>query len=145
MIARVRLVFDTNVVLTGLRSPAGASAELLRRAREGMVELLLSVPLLLEYEAVCAQPEHLAASGLSEEEVIQALDVLVAVATPVEIKFLWRPQLRDAADEMVLETAINGMADAIVTFNKRDFGPAPQLFGVAVRSPRDVLERMRNQ
>jgi predicted nucleic acid-binding protein len=87
----------------------------------------------------------LEASGLSEGEVVKVLDVLVAVATPVEIRFLWRPQLRDAADEMVLETAINGMADAIVTFNTRDFRPAPQLFGVAVVTPRDVLQSVRGQ
>lgn len=113
----MRLVLDTNVVVAGLRSPTGASAELFRRLRHGQAHLLLSVPLVLEYEAICGMPEHLKASGLTPGEVEKVLDVLVAIASPVEIKFLWRPQLRDAADEMVLETAVNGMADSLVTFN----------------------------
>lgn len=138
----MRLVLDTNVVVAGLRSPAGASAELLRRLRARHGELLLSVPLLLEYEAICCLPKHLQASGLSQMEVVQVLDVLVAIATPVEIRFLWRPQLRDAADEMVLETAANGMADMIVTFNDRDFRPASAAFGLAVEAPGAALQGM---
>ena len=65
------------------------------------------------------------------------------LAEPVESYFLWRPQLRDPGDEMVLEAAVNGRADAIVTFNTRDYGKAPQQFGVAVLLPRDALVRIR--
>ncbi|MBA3446953.1 MAG: putative toxin-antitoxin system toxin component, PIN family [Pseudaminobacter sp.] len=138
----MRLVLDTNVLVAGLRSPAGASAELLRRLRFGHGEFLLSVPLLLEYESVCSRQEHLHASGLSASEVGQVLDVLVAIATPVEISFIWRPQLRDAADEMVLETAVNGMADVIVTFNARDFRPALSTFNLSITSPKNALVRI---
>jgi predicted nucleic acid-binding protein len=84
----------------------------------------------------------LEASELTGKEVNQVLDVLVAISEPVEIKFLWRPQLRDAADEMVLETAINGRADAIVTFNERDFRPVPGLFGVSILQPKKVIDRI---
>ena len=59
------------------------------------------------------------ASGLSESEVGTVVSALCAVAKPVEGWFLWRPQLRDPADEMVLEAAVNGRADALVTFNTR--------------------------
>lgn len=139
----MRLVLDTNVVVAGLRSPTGASAELLRRLRAGHGELVLSVPLLLEYEAVCCRPEHLEAFELSRVEVGQVLDVLVAIATAVEIRFMWRPQLRDAADEMVLETAVNGMASAIVTFNERDFSPAASKFNISIISPKQALVRTK--
>jgi predicted nucleic acid-binding protein len=115
---------------------------LLRRLRTGRAELLLSVPLLFEYEAICSLPDHLDASGLSQAEVVEALDVLAAVATPVEIRFLWRPQLRDPADEMVLETAVNGRADAIVTFNERDFQVAINSFNLTIERPQSVLKRM---
>lgn len=138
----MRVVLDTNVVVAGLRSPSGASAGLLRSLRAGRGELLLSVPLLLEYEAICCQPEHLEASGLSAAEVLQVLDVIVAIATPVEIKFLWRPQLRDPGDEMVLETAVNGRADVIATFNEKDFRPAASMFNVEVDRPQGVMQRM---
>ena len=61
---------------------------------------------------------------------------------PVNVWFLWRPLLRDPADEVVLEAAINGQADALVTFNRRDFGDEPMRFGVAVLSPQEALKRM---
>ncbi len=78
-------------------------------------EVLVSVPLVLEYEAVLTRPEHLEASGLTAREVNEVLDALVKVATPVPLRFLWRPRLKDPADEMVLETAVNGAADWLAT------------------------------
>jgi len=65
------------------------------------------------------------------------------MAEPVETHFLWRPQLRDPGDEMVLEAAVNGRTDLLVTFNIRDFGPVPQRFGIAIILPREALERIR--
>lgn len=61
---------------------------------------------------------------------------------PVGTRFLWRPQLRDPADEVVLEAAINGGADALVAFNRRDFGDAPDRFGIDLLSPRQALRRV---
>ena len=86
--------------------------------------LVLSVALALEYEAVCREPEQRIASGLSEPEVETVVTALCAVAEPVETRFLWRPQLHDPADE-VLEAAINGAADALVSFNRQTSGPCP--------------------
>lgn len=96
----------------------------------------------MEYEAVCREREHRLAAGLNDAEVEVFLDALIAMAEPVEIHFLWRPQLRDAGDEMVLEAAVNGGADALVTFNRRDFGDAPTAFGIDLLLPRDALSRI---
>ena len=126
-----------------MRSPAGASAEIVRFARQGRVTLLVSVALALEYEAVCGRAEHRLAAELNQAEVNVFVDAIVAIADPVPMHFLWRPQLRDPADEMVLETAINGEADALVTFNARDFGDAPGHFGVDLLLPREAIIRMR--
>jgi predicted nucleic acid-binding protein len=60
-------------------------------------------------------------------------------AIPVNVHYQWRPQLRDAADEMVLEAAVNGGANAIISFNHRDYGAAPQRFGVQLLTPRNFL------
>jgi predicted nucleic acid-binding protein len=103
----------------------------------------MSVPLALEYEAVCRKPEHRLAAGLSDRQVGVFLDVVIAMAEPVETHFLWRPQLRDANDEMVLEAAVNGRADALVTFNRRDYKSAPMRFGVEVLLPREALVRIK--
>ena len=76
---------------------------------------------------------------MQESEVGVFLDGLVALAEPVKSHFLWRPQLRDPSDEMVLETAVNGQADAIVTFNLRDFRVAPGTFGITVQRPAETI------
>jgi predicted nucleic acid-binding protein len=80
---------------------------------------------------------------LSEEEVDIFLTTVIAMAEPVATHFLWRPQLRDAGDEMVLEAAVNGRADALVTFNVRDFGAAPARFGVQLLQPRQAIMRFK--
>lgn len=139
----VKLVLDTDVVVAPMRSPSGASAAILRAAREGRTTLLVSVALALEYEAVCCQAEHRLASGLSDREVDVFLTAVVALAEPVRTHFLWRPQLRDAGDEMVLEAAVNGRADALVTFNVRDFGTVPSQFGIEVLLPREAIRRIK--
>ncbi len=139
----MRLVLDTNVVVAGMRSPSGASAALLMAARRGKVKILANVALALEYEATCGRTEHGVASGLKPAQVAIFVDAVIAMAEPVETHFLWRPQLRDPSDELVLEAAVNGQASAIVTFNSQDFGVVPMQFGVEVLSPANALRRIR--
>jgi predicted nucleic acid-binding protein len=106
--------------------------------------LLLSVPLVLQYESVLTRPDQLAASGASVEQIGVLLDALCAICTPVEISFLWRPMLRDPDDEMVLEVAVNGRADRLLTFNLRDFAGADR-FGVRVEEPGPAWRSWRRQ
>lgn len=95
-----------------------------------------------ECEAACPDPAQRIASGLSEVEVETLVTALCAVTEPVETLFLWRPQPRDPADEMVFEAATNGAADALVTFNRQDFGQSPAWFGIALLSPRVASRRL---
>ena len=139
----MRLVLDTDVVVAAMRSPAGASAAILRAARRGRTTLLVSVALALEYEAVCREAEHRLAAGLSDWEVEVFVTAVIALAEPVKTHFLWRPQLRDPGDEMVLEAAVNGRADALVTLNMRDFGTVPLQFEVEVLLPREAIARIK--
>ena len=106
-------------------------------------EVLASVPLILEYEAVLTRPEHLEASGLTSSQVNEVLDALVKVSIPVPLRFLWRPRLKDPADEMVLETAVNGAADWLVTFNLRHLADAAREFGIRVARPCDARREIR--
>jgi putative PIN family toxin of toxin-antitoxin system len=134
-------VFDTDVLVAARRSRTGASNALIRRVQSNAFVMLASVPLFLEYEAVLTRAEHLLASGMTAKQVTGFLDYLAGLVVPVKFHFLWRPQLSDVADEMVLETAINGAADAVVTFNIRHFGPAAR-FGIDVIRPDEALRRL---
>jgi putative PIN family toxin of toxin-antitoxin system len=135
-------VFDTNVLVAASRSRTGASAALVRMVVLDELRMLASVPLFVEYEAVLLRPEHLLASKTKRETVEQALNELASKVEPVLFHFLWRPQLPDPGDEMVLETAINGRADWIVTFNVRHFHPATR-FGIEAISPGETLRRLQ--
>jgi predicted nucleic acid-binding protein len=134
---------DTDTIVAGMRSPAGASAALLRAARARRVTLVATAPLCIEYEAVCSRPEHRVAAGFDAADLAVFLDALVDLVEPTNTWFLWRPQLRDPGDELVLEAAVNGRAAAIATFNRRDFGAAGSRFGIATLLPADMLRRLQ--
>jgi len=104
--------------------------------------MLLSVALALEYEAKCLLAEHRLAAGLSLLEASAFIDGILAMAKPVQTHFRWRPQLRDPGDELVLEAAVNGAAEAIVTFNIKDLRDAKHSFGIDVIRPGEALRRV---
>jgi putative PIN family toxin of toxin-antitoxin system len=138
-----RVVLDTSVIVAALRSRTGASNALLEDVARGRLRPLASTALFLEYEDALKRPDIRLATGMSEEDVDGFLAALASAAEAVDVNFRWRPQLSDPKDELVLEAAVNGEADALVTHNLRDFEPATRLFGVRVLLPRDVLKELR--
>lgn len=133
---------DTDTIVAAMRSPSGASAALLRAARAGSVTVLATAPLCMEYEAVCGRTEHMAAAGYGAGDLATFLDAVVDLVEPVDAWFLWRPQLRDPGDELVLEAAVNGRAVAIATFNRRHFRPAADRFGIDIVLPAEAIRRV---
>lgn len=140
----MKCVLDTDVIVASLRSQRGASREIIRRIGLGEITALASVAMMIEYESVLKRPEHLQAANLTATQVDTFLNALANLMVPVTPYFLWRPQLRDPNDEMILETAVNGQAAAIVTFNVRHFGIAPSCFGISVLRPGDLMRRLRS-
>ena len=138
-------VLDTDILVAAFRSDKGASRLVLEAASALRFHLLLSVPLMLEYESVLTRPEHLAASGASREDVSAVLDELALIGKRVELMIRTRPTLRDPDDEMVLETAINGRVDAIVTFSVRDFAPAAARFHCSAVKPAEVTRALAEE
>ncbi len=139
----LRVVLDTSVMVAALRTRLGAGNAVLRLVAEGRVKALVAPPLFLEYEDVLKRPEHRLVHGLSLEKVDEFLAEFAAIAEPVDVHFRWRPQSRDPKDEMVLEAAINGRADAIVTYNARDFLEAGQRFKILILRPSELLKKVR--
>jgi putative PIN family toxin of toxin-antitoxin system len=141
----MKMVLDTDVLLSGLRSATGASRVLLQAVEVGVLVPLVSAATVLEYEAVLQRPEQRAAMGLTTGEVEAFLDGLVALAEHVEPRVRHRGRIRDPDDEMFVEVAINGGGDAIVTFNVGDYARVDPLdtgFGIVVCRPGEIVRRL---
>jgi putative PIN family toxin of toxin-antitoxin system len=129
-----RVVLDTNVLVSAFRSREGVAFRLISLLREGRFEISVSVPLVLEYEDVL-----LRATDLTEEEALSVLRYLCSIAHRQKIFFLWRPNLPDPKDDMVLELAVASRASHIVTYNGGDFAAAER-FGIQVVTPKAFLD-----
>ena len=139
-----RLVLDTDVIVAAVRSASGGSNALLQEIVTRRLKILLTPALFLEYEAVLKRPEQRLVHGLDLQTIDLALSAIADLGEAVDVAFQWRPQLRDANDEMVLEAAINGAADALVTHNVKDFAEAAAKFGLRVLKPGQVLKEIRS-
>lgn len=117
---------------------------MLREVALGRLQPLATPALFFEYEAVLKRAEHRLVHGLALEEIDSFLAQFAEAIEGVEISFSWRPQLTDAEDEMVLEVAINGRADALVTHNVRDFAKGAEKFGLRVLRPGELLKELQS-
>lgn len=130
----VRVVLDTNVLVSAFRSREGVAFRLISRLREGGFEISVSVPLVLEYEDVL-----LRATDLDREDVLAVLRFLCSIAHQQKIYYLWRPLLPDPKDDMVLELVVASRAGYLVTYNGKDFAAAKH-FGIQVMTPKAFLD-----
>lgn len=139
----MKIVLDTSVLIAALRSSTGASAEILRMVLNQEVTLLLDYKLVSEYRDVATRPENLAAFAKTRSEVDEIISVLEAIAEPVFVHTRLRPLSPDPDDDMVVDVAINGHPDALVTHNIADLRVAEE-YGIPVSTPQNFLRNRRN-
>jgi putative PIN family toxin of toxin-antitoxin system len=134
----IQIVLDTNVLIAALRSKVGASYEILRLIGEGdyRFQINLSVPLVMEYEAVSSR--FLDEFNIDQRNLDHIIGYLCSVAEKRQIHYLWRPFLSDPKDDMALEVAVAGRCDYIVTHNIKDFEGSTR-FGVKAITPGEFL------
>ena len=132
----MRVVIDTNVLVSAMRSRRGASFRLLQKLGSGRFQPVISPPLCLEYEDVFRRPGLL--PDYSSEDLGDFLDYFLSKCIECRIHFLWRPHLPDPKDDLLLELALAGNARFIVTHNTRDFRDVASL-GIRVVTPDEFL------
>ena len=129
----LRVIFDTNVLVAGLRSSSGASFALLESLPSEHFQLALSVPLYVEYQDVLLRRD-VKPRGITNRQMLEFLRYIASISSHHAIYFLWRPFLRDPKDDMVLELAVAAQCSHIVTHNTRDFVGVEQ-FGLQAVTP----------
>jgi predicted nucleic acid-binding protein len=129
-------------MIAALRSPNGAAAEILRHVLASRITLLMDSKLACEYEAVALRPQHLHATGRSRTETVALLDTLYDLAEAVLVSYRYRPLSPDSDDDMLLELAINGQANAAVSFNTKHFSEPLRAFGIEAYRPAEFLKRL---
>src|SRR6266481_3010640 len=131
----IRVVIDTNVLVSALLQPKGLPAAVLILALSGQVELCVSEAVLAEYEEVIRRP-HLKRDPAVIESTMQAIRKLVHWVKPA----VHMDVCSDPDDNMFVECAQAGNADYLVTGNKRHF--PDRWKKTEVTSARELLERL---
>ena len=141
-----KIVIDTNVLLSALFSNRGKSFRLIEllgtKAIEGKKYNIVSVPLALEFEEVLLRPKNREKYDyFTHEEIRLIISDIVTISHRTKLHFLWRPFLKDSFDDKVLETAVNGQAKAIITYNTKDFAGVKKYFDIDILTPAELFEK----
>jgi uncharacterized protein len=139
-----RLVVDTSVFVSALLSSGGPSRTVLRHCLSGQCVPLMGNTLFAEYEDVLSREEKFLRCALNASERQELLDALLSVCEWTSIFFLWRPNLPDEADNHLVELAIAGSAQSLVTNNTGDFRRGELRFPqLRIETPMEYLKRRR--
>ena len=139
----VRIVLDTSSLITALRSNRGAASEVLRLVLSEDLTILIDYKIAAEYRDVALRPEHLAASRQTHGKILTLIEVLEELAEPIQVSVKPRPLSNDPNDDMILDVAINGRANALVTQNAKHFSTPGKQYGIQVLSPVEFLTALR--
>lgn len=132
----MKIVLDTNVLFAALKSRRGASYKLISLLPTRRFSVAISVPLVIEYEDVLRRGRL--SDSITEKDISDFIDFFCYIGDQQEIFFLWRPFLPDPSDDLVLEVAVAGGCDAIITYNKRHFKNVEK-FGLRILDPKEFL------
>lgn len=132
-----KIVIDTNIIVSALKSRNGFSFDLLSRIDDERFKVFISVPLILEYED--ALKRNKSKIKLTRSDIDAIIDYICLIGEKRKIFYLWRPYLKDSKDDMVLELAVEAESDYIISFNKKDFLGIDK-FNLQVITPKEFLK-----
>ena len=134
---RYRVILATNVILAAMRSQTGASYRLLLTIGHPQWQSVVTPALMYEYEDVIRRPGNV--PGLSPQDITDILDMVYHESHRQLVWFSWRPASPDPGDDLVLDAAVAGGCDFVVSFNERHLRTAREL-GIEVITPAELLK-----
>ena len=135
-----KVVIDTSVMISALIGKRGASREVIRCCLTGKYLPLISNPLFQEFEDVSSRKVVRESFPLRTEEIRDLLNAFYSVCSWVPIYYLWRPNLHDEGDNFLIELALAGNSQAIVTNNVKDLQAAELKFdNLRILKPQQLL------
>ncbi|MBK8327167.1 MAG: putative toxin-antitoxin system toxin component, PIN family [Moraxellaceae bacterium] len=141
-----KAVIDTNIIVSAIQTGDSISRDILRLVFLGHLIPLMSNALFLEYEAVTQRAEVMRRCHFSAPEAEQFLDAVFASSQWVEIYLAWRPNLLDEGDNFLIELAVAGNADYLITHNMRDLRNGELLFPqLLICNPQQFMVHWRSQ
>ena len=136
----IKIVVDTSVFVSALIGSLGPSRELIRRCLKREYQPLMGNALFSEYESVINREEVIAKCPLTKAEIYTLVASLMSVSQWISIYYLWRPNLKDEADNHLIELAVAGNAQIIATNNIRDFQNSQLLFpNLSILKPEEIV------
>jgi putative PIN family toxin of toxin-antitoxin system len=136
----MKIVVDTNIFVSAIMGARSAPRQVIRLCLQGELQPLMGNALLAEYEDVCSRAGLFDDAVSAPDDRNTLLDAFLSSCLWTPIYYLWRPNLRDEADNHIVELAVAGGAQAIITANVRDFTRPALLFpGLTVVTAGDFL------
>jgi putative PIN family toxin of toxin-antitoxin system len=133
---KTKIIIDSNVILSGLKSKNVYSYKLLQLIPENKFDTAISVPLILEYESILTKYQKVL--GLTKIDIDNFINYICSDSEHTKIYYLWRPFLKDPYDDHLLEVAVASESKYIITFNIKDFIKIEQ-FGIKALKPKDFI------
>ena len=136
----MNIVVDTDVWVAGVRG-SGHANRVLRLCFEGRFVPLMGAALLAEYEDLLGRESIWRKTRLTAPEREALLDIFLSICQWTRIYYAWRPNLSDEADNHLMELAVAGQADYLVTRNVRDLRGGELKFPqISVVTPTQLLK-----
>ena len=138
----MKIVIDTSVWISALITKDSKARELLRLVFQGKLYPQISEALFREYEDVMKRKKIQNLTPLSQEEQNEVFEAYLSTCEWNEIYYMWRPNLKDENDNFVVELAVASGAEAIITYNVKDFKSAELVFKHKIITPEDFIKEM---
>ncbi|MCB1720206.1 MAG: putative toxin-antitoxin system toxin component, PIN family [Rhodospirillales bacterium] len=140
----MKAVLDTNIFVGALQRHDGVNRAVLKQAFLDDITPLMSEALYSEYQSLMGRGHLFEDSSFNTQEREDFFDDFCSICRWVDVYYRWRPNLRDEADNHVLELAISGGAEMLITWNKKDFRHGNLLLPeIAILTPVEYFRMQR--